>query len=912
LQPEPAGRVPLGHWLWSNVLTRIYLRKTLFLDNASPIQEAFLAVQCDCRCRILVNGQEVAPVDGAENGAVNVFDLTTSLHGGENVIGIRSFQSHSPSWFSSALRAGLQVKFRDGTVVTHTSDDSWRMPPKFTWVPSLDDPRHAQVRYEQSVDWLLPGYDAKDWVTPPVCQDLHPRAMRRSCCFRKACAFDQKPHTARIHVTARGFFQLFVNGKRIGLNLLDPPPSRHSQRYLTFDIGPELVSGENVIGVILGTGWRGGFAEQDCNVQRPELLLQLHVVSADGLSQTIVSDASWISQPSPYLEDALNYGVRYDARLEEDGWSAPGFDASAWTPVEVLGGIHDGLPLRGGDRSPVRVTERITPVAIVPRGPGRFLVDFGQNAAGRISLAVRNAEPGREIVLRYAEHVWEEGALNIGPFKDTIFFDDHQADKSPGVLRNLDVYRCRGAPKEVFEPDFTYTGFRYVEIDGYPGNLDVGDICHRVIHSDLAITGEVSCGRDLLNRIWKAITYTFRSNYLHGPTDCPTREKTFYDGDIAAFASTACLYMDLAAPLAEWKVDGPCSDNPNVGWHDDRVIIPWTLYRVYGDVRILETMYRRMTALVDQRLANVQDGLFFPKGFEWGDHLAIRKMPMDFFCSAFHFHVVDLLSRIASILGRDQDASRYQAARDAAWNAVRDRFLRAPAERQRIEQGGLALALGFGLVNQGEVLFDEVITCLRDNLKANDWHLTTGLHSTPYLLPALSEAGFHEDAFRIATRQTRYSWGHILASGGTTMWESWDLDRSPRQTMSLNHFGLGSVGRWFFEYLVGIRQAPQDVAFRSFVFAPRPLQQLPWARASFDSVHGRIDASWFRNQQGCDYHLSVPANARARVVLQVPDKSQVLLNGRCFQQTPTNHSSNGELNFIVESGCHDIQVRTGS
>jgi alpha-L-rhamnosidase len=622
---------------------------------------------------------------------------------------------------------------------------------------------------------------------------------------------------------------------------------------------------------------------------------------ADGRSEAIGTDGTWKAQPSPLLEDSLQYGERYDAQLEQPGWDRAGLDETQWQPAEPV--KFAPRPLLPQQHEPVRVTAERPAISMSEPVAGTFVYDFGQNAPGRIRLHLRATRPGQMVVIRYGESLKPDGTVSPGPYDDVVYPND---PRQRFMTRNIDTYICRGGD-ENYEPRFAYTGFRYAQVSGYLGKPSATDMVQRVFHNDTPVVGKFECANPLLNRIWSNAQWSWRGN-IHGtPTDCPTREKNPWEDVGVQCAATACWFMDSDLFLGNWVHNGPRMGG-TVGWKDIDVTLPWRLYTVYGDTALLARHYGKMKALVEERArAAGKDGLFTGNKFEWGDHVAIEKTDKEVFSAAFYYHDVDLLARTAQQLGHTNDAQRYGDLLPKIRAAINARFFDAGKNLYRNgTQTAQLLPLAFGIAPDDRRA--AIAQSLVDDVVRHGNHLTTGMTGTKFLLPVLTQAGHLATAYALAMQTTAPSWGDMVEHGATTMLETWNAAAKPGKDqggVSYNHPNFGSVGEWFFEYLAGIQPDETHPGFKHFTIRPCVPETLAWAGAEYRSVHGLIRSRWEKHGDTLALDITVPANTTATVFFPAKDSALVTESG-----TPATKAE-GVKFLRQEAAAAVFEVRSG-
>jgi alpha-L-rhamnosidase len=715
---------------------------------------------------------------------------------------------------------------------------------------------------------------------------------------RRAFALPAGVRRATLYATARGLVELELNGARVGDGVLRPGWTDYRRRieYAAHDVTGLLREGENVLGAILGDGWYAGCVGFDARRRGshygtdPQLLCELHVEHADGRREVVGSDAAWRATTGPIVYADLLMGERRDARRELGAWSAPGYDDAAWQPVAPA--QVDDVLLVPERAQPMRVTRELQPVAITERAPGVHVVDLGQNMVGWLRLAV-SGERGTVVRLRFAEMLEPDGSLHVANLR---------------TARQLDTFVLAGGATEVFEPRFTFHGFRYVEVSGL-AELAPEAVTGCVVHSDTPPSGTFECSDPLVEQLWHNIVWGQRGNFLSVPTDCPQRdERLGWLADAQVFLPTAALNMDVAAFMTKWGDDLldaqlPSGAYPDVAprlvveregapaWADAGVIVPWTLWQRYGDLRIVARNWDAMERFMAYLLRHNPDLLRTARrGNDYGDWLAVgADTPRDVLATAYWAHDAALMAEMAAALGRSERHAHYMRLREgivAAFNRV---YVDADGRIEGDTQTVYVLALHMDLLPSE--LRARAAERLVSDIERHGGHLTTGFVGVGLLCPVLSATGHADVAHRLLREDTFPSWGYSIRHGATTIWERWDgwTEEGGFQTAemnSFNHYSLGSVGRWLYEHVAGIR--PARPGYEHVVIAPEP-GELEWARATYRSVRGPIGSAWRRVGGALELEVSLPPNVTATVVL--PD-------GRTVEVGPGTHS------FVVEDKEH--------
>ena len=740
--------------------------------------------------------------------------------------------------------------------------------------------------------WVETGLlGAGDWQASAIgpAEEFHQPPPGPAALLRKEFTVGPGLVRARLYATAHGVYQVEVNGRRISDDILAPGWTSYSHRlrYQTYDVTRFLDEGDNAIGATLADGWyrgRLGFWSGRTMMYGSRLAFfgQLHLDYSDGSTQVVRSDESWRWSAGPVLSTGLYEGERYDARLEQTGWSGPGFDDRHWEPAEMV--ELDRSRLLAPDGPPIRPIERIGPRSVSPSAAGGLVLDFGQNISGRLHIRVQGSR-GQTVSLRHAE-VLQDGELCLRPLR--------QAEA-------VDEYTLRGGGTEEWEPSFTLHGFRYAEVTGWPGTLHPGDIEAVVCHTDMTRTGWFSCSDPLLNRLHENVVWSMRGNFVDIPTDCPQRdERLGWTGDIQVFAPTASFLYDCSGLLISWLADLAAEQAeygtvphyvpwvqlvfpiaPAAVWGDAAVLLPWALYQRFGDLGILQCQYPSMTAWVDQVAALAGEKHLWDNGFQFGDWLDPAAPPDRpeqartdpyLIATAYHALTAQTLADIAALLGWEEDHLRYAALAEEVRAAFTAEYVTPAGRLAGDTQTAHALALHLDLLPK-PAQREHAAGRLVQLLTADGFHIGTGFVGTPLICDALAGAGEHDSAYHLLTQQECPSWLYPVTMGATTMWERWDSmlpDGSvhPGDMTSFNHYAFGAVADWLHRIVAGL--APAAPGYRRLLISPRPGGGLTRAAAAHDTPYGRASVEWTRVGERLDVTVTVPPNTSAIVRLPSP------------------------------------------
>ncbi|WP_245850758.1 glycoside hydrolase family 78 protein [Paenibacillus herberti] len=776
---------------------------------------------------------------------------------------------------------------------------------------------------------------ADEWQAEWISADplLHDPDDEASPLLRKEFEVVGEIASARLYATAAGVYEIHLNGRRVGEDLMTPGWTSYSDRlqYQTYDVTEELRQGANALGASLGSGWyKGELVWENSknhygNVRA--LLLQLHIIRTDGSEQFITSNPSWKVSTGALLASEIYHGEVYDARLEPRGWHKPGFDDSAWSSaVEIVPGVGK---LVAQENLPVRVTERISPVSLIQTPNGETVLDYGQNLVGRIRLQL-DLPAGTTITLYHAEILDRDGNFYTGNLRSA---------------KQMLTYTSAGNAKESYAAAFSFYGFRYVKLEGYPGQ-ELGEVSlegfvAEVMHTDMPETGRFECSSGLINQLFSNIQWGQRGNFLDVPTDCPQRnERLGWTGDAQVFVRTAAFNYDVGLFFAKWLRDLRADQQPDGGvpfiipdvlhqhsssaWGDAAVICPWTIYQCYGDKRMLEEQFDSMKAWVEYIRRQGEDEYLWNTGFHFGDWLGldakegsyVGATPSDLIATAFYAYSASLVRDAAVVLGKATEAKRYAELAERVRAAFSREFITPGGRLAAPTQTAHALVLAFGLV-EGSAR-ERTAKELNKLVTNQEFHLTTGFVGTPYLCFALSDNGYHETALKLLLQESYPSWLYSVNKGATTIWEHWDGVK-PDGTFwsddmnSYNHYAYGAIGEWMYRRVAGIDMDESQPAYRAIRIEPLfGGEKLTYAKAELDSPYGLIRSEWRRESGKLGLEIEVPVNTTATVRLPVADAGSILESGLPIGEAGGIELMESEEGFIsvrVGSGCYSFVLK---
>ncbi|MBN1457262.1 MAG: glycoside hydrolase family 78 protein [Sedimentisphaerales bacterium] len=746
---------------------------------------------------------------------------------------------------------------------------------------------------------LKPDDWAADWIEPVLKEDMN--SSNPCPMIRKQFEVDREVKSARAYITCLGLYEMQLNGEKVGDQVFTPGWTSYHNilQYQTYDITSMIKPGANCFGAILGDGWyRGRLAwgkSRNLYGEKVALLAQIEIVYQDGSREIITTDKSWKAATGPILFSDIYDGELYDARLEKVDWSKPGFDDSSWSSVTVANHSKDILVAPAGP--PVKKIEQIKPVKIFTTPAGETVVDMGQNMVGWIRLNVQGPT-GTKVKLRHAEVLDRNGNFYTENLRNA---------------RQTVEYILKGQGPESYEPCFTFQGFRYVAVEGWPGELSLDNLTGIVVHSDITPIGTFECSNPMLNQLQHNIKWGQKGNFLDVPTDCPQRdERLGWTGDAQVFARTACFNADVAGFFTKWLADVAVDQQssgavphviPNVlsigkesgesasaGWADAAVVVPWTVYLCYGDERILEKQYSSMKAWVDYMATNAGKNYLWQNDFTFGDWLAFSTdwsdypgatTSKDLVRQAYFVRSTDLLMRTARILKKNSDANKYSQLLKKIKKAFLNEFVTANGRISSETQTAYSLALAFDLMpdkfkaNAAQRLAKDV-----DHFK----HITTGFLGTPAICHVLSEYGYLDQAYMLLNRKEYPSWLYPITKGATTIWERWDgikPDGSFQNSgmNSFNHYAYGAIGEWLYRVVAGIEIDEANPGYKHIIIQPNPGGDLTYAMARLESMYGPIESKWEVDGKTTMLDVEIPPNTSATIRIPSTDLKDVLEGG---------------------------------
>ncbi len=799
-------------------------------------------------------------------------------------------------WDSGEVRSDTSVHVVYGGPVLQSAQ-------RIYWQVRIWDQKSKASPWSEPAFWEMGLLQPSDWEARWIQPDLIEDTSRSepASVLRREFKLRRNIRQARAYVTSLGLYEVELNGRRVGDQVFTPGWTAydHHLQYQTYDVTDLLRQGENAVGVTLGDGWYRGFlgfgGQRNTYGDRLALLLQINITYDDGTSEVIGTDAAWKASTGPIRRSDIYNGETYDAGLEKPDWSQPSYDVAGWVGVRLIEAPKSRLVAPAGP--PVRRVQEITPTRVFKTQAGDTVVDMGQNMVGWARLKAQGPA-GTKVTLRHAEVLDKAGN----------FYTENLR-----VAQQADEYILGGRGVEVFEPHFTFHGFRFVAVEGFPGELRPEDLTGIVIHSDVPPTGSFECSDPMINQLQHNIQWGLKGNFLDVPTDCPQRdERLGWTGDAQVFARTACFNADVAGFYTKWlkdlsadqKASGavphvipnvldrrkPDANSASAGWADAAVIVPWTVYLSYGDTRVLEEQYPSMKAWVDYMARRAGDTFFWNTDFTFGDWLAFATTRSDYpgattdkdlISQAYFARSTDLVRQTATLLGKTEDAQKLTDLLARIKKVFADEFLTANGRLSSNTQTAYSLALAFDLLPEQSRA--PAARRLAADVRRFG-HITTGFLGAPLVCEVLSSHGYLDEAYRLLNRKEYPSWLYPITKGATTIWERWDGIRpndsfQDRGMNSFNHYAYGAIGEWLYRVVAGLDLDPERPGYKHVLVRPQPGGGLTWAKASHQSMYGPVSSGWEIKDGRFRLEVEIPPNTTATVLLSNAKISDVTESG---------------------------------
>lgn len=761
--------------------------------------------------------------------------------------------------------------------------------------------------------------NAGDWKAQWIEADFTEDSINRPAqYFRHQFSLNKKIKSATAFITAHGMYEAQINGKRVGDYYLTPGWTSYNNRlqYQVYDVTNMLNTGANVIGVVAGMGWYRGYLAWDDNKniygKKTGVLVQLEIKYSDGTSQTVISGNNWKSSYGPIRYAEIYNGEMIDARLDKTGWSSPQFNDSDWSAVKP--GTADNATLVATYNEPIKKHETFTPLKIFKTPQGDLVADFGQNLVGWVQLKVKG-NSGDKINIYHSEVLDKRGN----------FYTENLR-----VAKQQNTYILKGGGEEFFEPHFTFQGFRYIKIEGFPGELKPENITAVALYSDMKPTGTFTSSNTLVNQLQHNIQWGQRGNFLDVPTDCPQRdERLGWTGDAQVFSRTATFNFGVNNFFAKWLKDVALDQYPtgsvpfvipnvlgknsggSTGWADVSTIIPWNVYLAYGDKQVLIDQYSSMKKWVGY-MEKASTNYLWNTGFHFGDWLFYR--PFDdndgrsavtdkyFIAQCFFAYSTQMLLNTATVLNKTEDITYYSNLLQKVKEAFVKEYVTPNGRLLSSTQTAYTLALHFDMLP--EAMRQPAAEKLVENIKSYRNHLTTGFLGTPYLCHVLSRFGYTDIAYKLLLQDTYPSWLYPVKMGATTIWERWDGIK-PDSTFqvpsmnSLNHYSYGAIGDWMYRVMVGLDTYEDGVGYKHIKIQPHIGGGFTHASASLQTYYGTVSSGWAIDGGKITVDVEIPANTTATVYIPTADGTSVTENGIALSAAKDIAPAGSEAGYTV-------------
>lgn len=791
---------------------------------------------------------------------------------------------------------------------------------KYKWQVRVWDNSGKPSGWSETASFQMALLDIGDWKAKWIEPDFTDTVEGPSPLLRKEFTSNKTIKTATAYITSHGMYEAYLNGKQIGNAYLTPGWTSYNKRlqYQVYDVTHLINQGGNAIGVMLGSGWYrsalGWGDNKNLYGKKLGLLFQIEINYSDGATETIVSDNSWKSSTGEIVYSEIYNGETVDARKEKQGWLLAGYDDKTWNGVTIAN--YPMANLLATCNEPVKKQETFKPVKILTTPAGEKVIDFGQNLVGWTIVKV-NGNAGDTITLSHAEVLDKAG---------NFYIENLRAAKAQNK------YILKGDGEETFRPHFSWQGYRYLKVEGYPGELKPENFEAVALYSDMKKTGNFTSSNKLINQLQHNIEWGQKGNFLDVPTDCPQRdERLGWTGDAQAFARTASFNMNVHNFFTKWLRDVEADqinglvphvipnvlnkDGNSAGWADASTIIPWTMYIAYGDKRILENQYNSMKAFVESVRRVTKDDLW-NTGSHFGDWLFYR--PFDdndgrsavtdknLIAQCFYAHSTQLLINAAKILGKTNDAGLYTNLLNKIKTAFNREYVTPSGRLVSGTQTAYVLALNFDMLP--EALRKQAAQRLAENIQSYSKHLTTGFLGTPYLCHVLTRYGYTDVAYKLLLQENYPSWLYPVKAGATTIWERWDGQKPDGSFQtpgmnSFNHYAYGAIGDWMYRKMVGIDTYEDGVGYKHIKIMPHIGGGFTEASASLKTYYGIVSNTWEVEGNKIVMNVEIPANTRATIYIPSTDVKSITESGKAVSSIKEIKVSGKESNYIkLETG----------
>jgi alpha-L-rhamnosidase len=813
------------------------------------------------------------------------------------------------------LKAGLGGLWKTGKVNSsqsiHIPYEGKELKSNQTvfWMVRIYDQDGKVSSWSKAQTWSMGFLDSSDWKGEWIRHTLS--LTNRSPLLRSEFPVRKKLKRAHLYASAKGIYHIRVNGKEVTEDVFAPGWSEFKKRirYRCYDITRHLKK-KNAIGVELGDGWYRGFLafERKANHygNSVEFLGNIILEYEDGTHDRVHSDGSWKTTFGPTQSADFYMGEDVDAQLTPKGWTLPGFNDSQWESVATGAVDFSKVIMQSYPAEPVERTEEICAQSMWKIAPGKYIFDFGQNFAGRVRIQVPG-KGGAVLRMRFAEIINHD---------KTLYTDNLRSAKS------TDIYVMQGKKREVWEPKFTFHGFRYAEISGLPTKPELDSVTGIVLGSNTTRAGDFECSNQMINQVYKNSVWTQRANFLEVPTDCPQRdERLGWTGDAQVYIRSAICNMDTAAFFTKWMDDVNDAQHPDgaftnvapdilnshgdAAWGDAGVVCPWTLYQCYEDLDLLKKCYPNMKKWIQYLLKTSSEHIRKGPPFSFGDWLSLQANTPKTVIQTAHFaFATDVVVKAAKALKKSSDVKKYTALHENIRSAFRKEFVTKSGIIMGDTQTAYILALHFRLLDERQT--KKAVSFLVKRIRDRDTHISTGFVGTAYIMQVLRDHGQLDIAYQLLENKTYPGWGFSVMNDATTIWERWngwtkDGGPGPVNMNSYSHYAYGAVTEWLFDTVAGIDRG--EIGFQNFRLKPRPGGSLKYAKATHHSPYGLISSHWKKRGKSFDYSVEVPANTTAEVELPTSKSQNIRLNGHSLESCEV---INGVSLFTLPSGIHEM------
>ena len=892
-------------WIWyphQNTGEKpVYFRKQFTLLEGKQVQSAFLRAVGDEYFEFWFNGKHL--LEGDIWVRTSERELKPDLVEGVNTIAVRGKNNNRNTPYGG-INFSLRIRYEDGSEEYIFSDSTWKT--------TLNSSEH----------WVEKKYDDANWDFAKEYGKLDDKFWKRvddhlipprSLLIRNEFNLKKPVAKAKVYATGLGIYNLHLNGGKVGKDYLTPEWTdyHHRIQYQTYDVTDQLSQGVNTMGAILGNGWWSsdlGWPDPNKGLEwynKDTLCFaaELHVTYKDGSKEKIFTDSGWKYDYSPITENTILHGERYDARLEQEGWDTVGFNDEDWQPCEKFDMQFDHVVSQ--QQPPIRVVEELSPEKELKLDDGAIIYDFGKQITGFAKIKTQG-EPGTQITIRFVEKL-----------KDSVIYNENLR-----TARQTDAYILKGGETEVWQPRFTYHGFRYAEVRFDPAPPDSFQITGVALRSSFDRTGTFECSNQLINQIHQNAVNTMNCVNLGYPSDNNSRDERLgwtYDAQI----TTPALNYNFNALNFMQKYLNDMKDGrheegyvvpvaPRIihherefpGWSDAIIIIPYHLYSMYGDKKIITENYDAMKKWLDITIKtqHVDDR-------RSSDHNPLSQKYSKFGTAIF-INCLNYFVELAQVIDKKEDAEFYHNKAEELKQQFNRRYFNQDENTYNPDiQFSYATALAWDVYPEGHR--EQVAESLADRVQLADWHVTTGFLGTRFLFQALSENRYHEDAYRIVTQTSYPSYGYMVEKGATSMWERWNSDTAKPGMNTMAHVGFVSIDQWFYAYLAGIRPKIENPGFKHFIIDPKPADGLDYVNASLETAYGTIKSSWNTSDSAFQLKASVPPNTKADVTIPSRKGKQIQINGKSLFDGEKLTANDLGIS-LIRNGDHETLFRVGS